>query len=94
MYTFYILNHQNQFYVLQRFYKSQRSFPRTDGSIEVDLRTLVNIENNGFKHQPMWSEAIYGILTNKRTNMQFGLEVKFPFTAKCMQSEKRKNSHK
>lgn len=72
-------------YIHQRHYKSQRSFPETDGRLEVDLRTL-NVDST-LKYQPMWSEAIYDILTNKKTNIQFGVEVRFPYTAKCMKSE-------
>lgn len=75
-------------YAHQRYYKSQRSYPRTDGRIEADLRTLVECQNSELKHQPMWTEAIHAILTNKKTNIQFGIEVRFPFTAKYMQSEK------
>jgi len=75
-------------YVVQRHYKSQRSSPETDGRIEVDLRTLIDIPNSTLKHQPMWAEAIYEILINKKTNIQFGIEPRFPYTAKCMQSEK------
>jgi len=74
--------------VQQRFYKSQRSYPRTDGCIEVDLRTIINDKGTGLKHQPQWIEAIYNILTHKRTNMQLGIEVRFPFSAKCMKSSK------
>jgi hypothetical protein len=74
--------------VQQRFYKSQRSYPRTDGRIEVDLRTIINDKGTGLRHQPQWTEAIYNILTNKRTNLQLGIEVRFPFSAKCMQSSR------
>lgn len=75
-------------YLYQRFYRSQSSLPRTDGSVEVDLRTLVNQDNRKFRHQPMWIEAIFNLLTNKKTNMQFGIEARFPLSAKCMQSAK------
>lgn len=75
-------------YIVQRHYKSQRSTPETDGRIEVDLRTLIDSPDTNLKHQPMWAEAIYEILINKKTNIQLGIEPRFPFTAKCMQSEK------
>jgi len=75
-------------YLDQKYFKSQRSQARTDGIIKVDLRTLVNKADNGLKHQPMWTEAIYNLLTNKKTNMQFGVEVEIPFSAPCMKSEK------
>ena len=75
-------------YLLQRHYTSQRSHPRRDGIIEVDLRTMVHHKDKGFKHQSMWTEAIFNLLTNKRTNIQFGIEVRFPHAAKPMQSAK------
>jgi hypothetical protein len=75
-------------YLDQKYYKSQKSQARTDGIIKVDLRTLVDKADNGLKHQPMWTEAIFNLLTNKKTNMQFGVEVEIPFSAHCMQSDK------
>ncbi len=73
-------------YVLQRHYKSQRSNPITDGRLEVDLRTLVNDKKTNLKHQPKWLEAIYDILINKRTNLQFSIQIRFPYSEKDMQS--------
>ncbi|MCK4627453.1 MAG: hypothetical protein KAT56_00545 [Sedimentisphaerales bacterium] len=74
-------------YILQRQYKGQKSHVK-NGRLEVDLRTLVNDEKTGLKHQPMWLEAIYSILTHKRTNIQLGIEVRFPYSEKAMQSAK------
>jgi len=73
-------------YVLHRHYKTQRSVPEVDGQIEVDLRTLVDVAGPGLKHQPMWIDAIHGILTHRRTNLQLGLSVHFPFTARITQT--------
>jgi len=73
-------------YVVQRHYKSQRSSPEIDARLDVDIRTLV--QNSELKYQPMWLDAIYGILTNKKTNIQFGVEVHFPYTCPVMQSQK------
>ncbi|WP_432799917.1 hypothetical protein [Poriferisphaera sp. WC338] len=74
-------------YILQRRYKSQRSIARRDGCIEVDIRTVVKESGiASFKHQPMWTKAIYDILTNRTLNIQLGLRVFVPYTEKCMQS--------
>ena len=75
-------------YVQQRRYKSQRSYPEIDGQIEVDLRTLVDSNSATLKHQPGWLDAIHGVLAAKKTNIQTGIEVRFPYSAKMMQSEK------
>lgn len=75
-------------YIIQRHYKTQRSSPEKDGLIEVDLRTLVDAGDKELKHQPMWAEAIYEILINKKTNIQFGVESRFPYSEKIMQSTK------
>ena len=73
-------------YISQRYYKSQRSHPIIDGRLEVDLRTLVNNDKTGLKHQPMWLEAIYNVLTHKRTNIQLSIQIRFPYSEKAMQS--------
>ncbi|MCK5271967.1 MAG: hypothetical protein KAJ52_05300 [Sedimentisphaerales bacterium] len=75
-------------YILQRHFKSRRSHPITDGRLEVDIRTLVNDEKTGLEYQPMWLDAIYDILTHKQTNLQLGIEVRFPYSEKAMQSDK------
>lgn len=36
----------------------------------------------------MWFESIYQILTNKKTNIQWGIDVHFPYGIKVMQSKK------
>lgn len=79
-------------YVSQRHYKTRRSHPETDGRIEVDLRTLVDRKGSNLKYQPMWVEAIYELLTHKRTNIQFGVQIDFPYSEKCMQSSKAVNA--
>ena len=72
-------------YLLQRRYKSQRSIAELDGRIEVDLRTLVKSDGSELKHQPEWLEAIHGLLANKQTNIQLGVEVHLPYAAPVMQ---------
>ena len=76
------------FYLTQRHYKSQRSHPVTDGRVDVDLRAMVETSAPKVKYQPMWIEAIYKILTSKKSNIQWGIEVRFPHSAKVMQSRK------
>ena len=75
-------------YISQKYFKSLNSNPMIDGRLEVDLRTLVNDDKTGLKHQPMWLDAIYNILIHKRTNIQFGIQIRFPYSAKNMRSAK------
>ena len=80
-------NSQPIFYLVQRHYKSQRSSPIVDGRMDVDLRTALK-SGIKLKHQPMWFESIYNILINKKTNIQWGIDVRFYHTDKVMQSQK------
>lgn len=75
-------------YVEQRHYKSQRSHPETDGKIEVDLRTILNSAKGLPTYQPGWLECIYNLLTNKRSNMQWGIQLHCPHEEKAMQNAK------
>ena len=75
-------------YIHQRHYKSQRSYPEMDGRLEVDLRTILNIAKGPLKHQPGWLECIFGLLVNKKTNMQWAVELHCPHSEKVMQSAK------
>lgn len=75
-------------YILQRHYKSQRSNPEKDGRIEVDLRTVLDIAKGPLKHQPGWLECIFELLVNKKTNMQWGIELHCPHSESVMQSAK------
>ena len=79
---------QPMFYLVQRHYRSQRSSPVEDGRLDVDLRTAVKTNATVLKYQPMWFESIYQILTNKKTNIQWGINVHFPYGIKVMQSRK------
>lgn len=49
------------------------------------VSTLVDSAGSDLKHQPMWFEAICGLLAGKRTNIQLGLEVRLPYAAPVMQ---------
>lgn len=73
-------------YAVQRHYKSQRSAAIVDARLESDLRTLVPDGSGGVKHQPQWSESIYTLLTEKRSNIQFGVEVRFDYRCERVRS--------
>ena len=75
-------------YIHQRRYKSQRSYPETDGRVDVDLRTVLTKAKGLLKHQPGWLECIFELLVNKKTNMQWGVELHCPHLEKVMQSAK------
>lgn len=75
-------------YIHQRHYKSQRSYPETDGRIEVDLRTVLSTAKGLLKHQPGWLECIFELLVKKKTNMQWGVQLHCPHSEKVMQSAK------
>ncbi len=74
-------------YVTQRHFKSQRSNAETDGRIEADLRTGIPAGGTGIRYQPQWLEAIYELLVNKRSNMQFGIETDFRYTCTRVRSQ-------
>ena len=69
--------------LMQRRYKTQRSVPMMDGSIEFDLRTAFGDPKPHFgspiKKQQQWAQAAYGLLANKRSNIQFQIGVEFHY---------------
>lgn len=73
-------------YATQRHYKSQRSTPQIDGRLEADLRTCIQGGKSAVKYQPQWIEAIYNVLIHKRSNIQCGIEVLFPYTCPIVRS--------
>jgi hypothetical protein len=75
-------------YIHQRHYKSQRSKPETDGRIDVDLRTVLSTAKGPLKHQPGWLECVFELLVNKKTNIQWGIELYCQYSEKIMQSSK------
>ena len=75
-------------YVLQQHFLSQRSTGVIDGRIGADLRTIVDVDGGIVKFQSEWAESIYRLLTNKRSNMQFGIEMQFKYDCPIMQSKK------
>lgn len=75
-------------YALQRHYPSQRSAGIKDARLEADLRTITAGGADGVKYQPEWVESIYQVMTNKRSNIQLGIEVIFSYECKKIQSVK------
>jgi hypothetical protein len=73
-------------YAVQRHYRSQRSDPTVDGSLKVDLRTIVKGSDGGVKYQPQWLDSIYTLLTEKRSNIQFGVGVHFFYDCPVLRS--------
>ena len=50
------------------------------------MRALAGCTQAGVKRQPEWIDAIYNLLTHKRSNMQFGVEVRFKYNCPIVQS--------
>lgn len=74
--------------VSQRHYRSIKSEREEDGRLEVDLRTGFQGGQSGVKYQPQWIEAIYELLVNKRSNIQFSVEMHFRYTCPLVGSPK------
>ncbi|MCC7387339.1 MAG: hypothetical protein IT431_01080 [Phycisphaerales bacterium] len=75
-------------YAVQRHYRSQRSSPTVDGRLAADLRTIVKGGSGGVKYQPQWLDSIYTLLTEKRSNIQFGVGVHFSYGCPVLRSAK------
>jgi hypothetical protein len=73
-------------YASQRHYLSQRSECIEDGRLNVDLRTFAGCSEAGVKCQPEWIDAIYNVLTHKRSNIEFGVDVHFPYRCPLVRS--------
>lgn len=69
--------------VVQRHYKSQRSSAVIDGEMTVDLRACFggvdSHTGRSIKPQEQWLKAVYELLNNKRSNIQFQIGVVFPY---------------
>ena len=73
-------------YATQRHYRTQRSPAEVDAHLDADLRTAVPGVQAGVKYQPQWLEAIYGLLVNKRSNIQLGIDVQYSYDCKVLRS--------
>jgi hypothetical protein len=72
--------------VHQRHFPSQRSHGITDGWLEVDVRALRGCPRAGVRRQPEWIDAIYNLLIHKRSNIEFGVEVRFGYDCPAVRS--------
>jgi len=75
-------------YASQRHYRSQRSLAHEDARLEFDLRTGIPGKTGQVKYQPEWTRAIYEVIASKRSNIQLGLEVRWPYDAAAIRSRK------
>jgi len=75
-------------YVVQRHFPSQRSRGVDDARLDADLRTLAGDSRGGVKKQPHWVDAIYNVLSDKRSNIQLGIQVHFGYECKELRSKK------
>jgi hypothetical protein len=65
---------------VQRRYASQRSVPTVDAEIEFDIRTAFD-GTKPIKQQRQWLDIAYDVFTNKNSNFQMQIGIKFPFRA-------------
>lgn len=75
-------------YATQRHFRSQRSAGEVDARLDADLRTIVRGKRREAKYQPQWVRAIYEVMTQKRSNIQLGLEVRFSYQCPVVRSPK------
>lgn len=80
------VNAKPYMYAIQRHYQSQRSAATTDANLGADLRTLRKGGAEGVKYQPEWAEAIYRLIVQKRSNIQFGVEMRFDYHCPLVRS--------
>ena len=73
-------------YALQRHYRSQRSAAKTDARLEADLRTIIPGKRREAKYQPQWVSAIYQVMSQKRSNIQLGVEVHLSYDCPVVRS--------
>jgi hypothetical protein len=75
-------------YAMQRHYTSQRSAGKLDARAEADLRTIVPGKRREAKYQPQWIGSIYDVMTQKRSNIQLGVDVHFSYDCPVSRSAK------
>ena len=63
---------------VQRRYLSQRSIPFVDAEIHFDIRTAFEGEAP-IKQQPQWLSIAYEVFTNKKSNFQIQIGMKFDY---------------
>jgi hypothetical protein len=75
-------------YLSQRHFLSQSSPAERDAHLEADLRTSFQPGRSAVREQPQWLNAAYDLLINKRSNMQFGTEIRFRYSCPLLRSRK------
>lgn len=75
-------------YALQRHYKSQRSAATKDASVYFRLETSQSGGDGRTKHQPEWAALLATLLKSKRSNIQFGYVVSFPWSTDGIKTRK------
>lgn len=73
-------------YALQRHFRSQRSDGEMNARIEADLQTVVPGKRRLAKYQPEWIEAVYNIVSHKKSNIQLGISMRFSYDCPIVQS--------
>jgi len=71
---------------IQRHYPSQRSPAVTDARLEFDLRTMEGSDEDHVKMQRQWLEAVFEVLSAKKSNFQLGVGAALPYGDKRMRS--------
>lgn len=67
-------------YALQRHFKSRRSGGTDDARVSFDLAATLPGWHGKVKHQPEWLDLFMQLLKNKRSNLQFGYEIRLPYS--------------
>jgi hypothetical protein len=71
--------------VVQRRYPTQRSAAIIDAIVRFDPRTAFTAgrrtQEGSAKRQPQWLQAVYELLKNRRSNLQFQIGADFPYDA-------------
>jgi hypothetical protein len=74
-------------YIIQRHYRTQRSAPVTDASLDFDLRTIAPMGRGRVKVQQEWVHALYAVLSRKRSNLQMGIGINLPYGDRRVRSK-------
>jgi len=80
-------NARPQMYALQRHFRSQKSEPEVDGEVWFDLRTAGTRRSGAIKVQRQWIDAVYSLLSQRRSNLQFGIGAALPYGAPAMREK-------
>jgi len=66
--------------VSQRHFPTRSSEAIVDGVMNFDLRTAYSAgKDQKVKLQPQWLSAVYSLIANKKSNMDFGVGISFPY---------------